>query len=101
MPTISRLLDSPEKIADEGERLYAERYKAQLEKDHVGHFTAIDVTTGHAYTAEFPELALEDARRQAPNGIFHLIRIGAPGAFKVSLGIAGNAFWGRPHRQPR
>jgi hypothetical protein len=100
-----KTLDSPAKIADEGERIYAERFKEQLESAHRGHFVAIDVTSGAEYVAEFPELALEKARAAAPNGIFHLIRIGAPGAFKVSYGMAQHDdFWGgplRPLRQTR
>jgi hypothetical protein len=94
-------LDSPERIAEAGEKAYADRYKSLLESTNRGHFVAIDVLTGEAYVAEFPEQALEKARAQAPNGVFHLIRIGAPGAFKVSFGSSRNAFWGRPLRQPR
>lgn len=97
-----RLLDSPGKIADAGDRIYSDKYKSQLEADQMGHFVAIDVTTEEAYVAEFPEQALEKARTAAPNGIFHLIRIGAPGAFKVSFGLSkSDDFWGRPLRQTR
>ena len=84
-----RVLDSPEKIADAGELIYAERYQAQLEPDRRGHFIAVDVTSGEGYVAEYPEQALQDARAAAPNGIFHLIRIGAPGAFDVNAVFAG------------
>ena len=99
-----RVLDSPEKIADEGQRLYDERHREGLEVEHRGQFVAIDVTTGNAYVARFPEQAIEEARTQAPNGVFHLIRIGAPGAFKVSFGSrfgSRHGFWGRPLRQSR
>lgn len=96
-----KVLDSPERIAEEGERLYAERHKAALERTHLGHFVAIDVLTGEAYLAEFPEGALGEARKKAPHGVFHLIRIGAPGTFKVSHGSHRHAFWSRPLRQSR
>ena len=95
-----KVLDTPDKIAEEGQRLYDERHRARLEQEHLGHFVAIDVMTGNAYVATFPEQAIEEARKQAPNGVFHLIRIGAPGAFKVSFG-SRHAFWGRPLRQFR
>ena len=95
-----KVLDSPDKIAEEGQRLYEASHKADLEQNRRGEYVAIDVLTGNAYVAKFPELAIEEARRQAPNGVFHLIRIGAPGAFKVSFG-ARHGFWGRPLRQPR
>ena len=98
----SKLLDSPTKIAEEGRRFYDEQHKANLERDRNGEYVAIDVLTGSAYVARFPELAIEEAREKAPNGVFHLIRIGAPGAFKVSFGSGSNDdFWGRPLRQSR
>jgi hypothetical protein len=97
----ARVLDTPDKIADAGEQLYADRYKDALESDHRGHFVAIDVLTGEAYVAEYPEQALQKARSEAPNGVFHLIRVGAPGAFKVSSGSSRDAFWTRTLRQPR
>ena len=95
-----KVLDSPDKIAEEGQRLYEERHKANLEQNRRGEYVAIDVLTGNAYLGRFPEQAIEEARKQAPNGVFHLIRIGAPGAFKVSFG-SRHAFWGRSLRQPR
>lgn len=95
-------LDSPDKIAEAGDRVYADRYQSKLEKVALGHYVAIDVLTGESYVAEFPEHALEKAKARAPNGVFHLIRIGAPGAFKVSFGTSSyDAFWGRSLRSPR
>lgn len=96
-----KVLDSPDKIAEEGQRLYEERHKADLEQNHRGEYVAIDVLTGNAYVAKFPEQAIEEARKQAPHGVLHLIRIGAPGAFKVSFGSRRHGFWGRPLRQSR
>ena len=96
-----RALNTPDKIAEAGRRLYAERHQIRLEKDHSGHFVAIDVLSGEAYVAEFPEQALEQAREKAPSGIFHLIRIGAPGAFKVSYSSHRNDRWAWVLRQPR
>ena len=95
-----KVLDSPEKIAEEGQRLYDERHRERLEGEHRGHFVAIVVTTGNAYVARFPEEAIEEARTHALNGVLHLIRIGAPGTFKVSFG-SRHGFWGRPLRQSR
>ena len=95
-----KVFDTPDKIAEEGQRLYDERHRARLEAEHMGQFVAIDVMTGSAYAARFPEQAIEEARKQAPNGVFHLIRVGAPGTFKVSFG-SRHAFWGRPLRQSR
>jgi hypothetical protein len=78
------LYESPEKIAEAGERLYQERFREKLEQSHRGHFCAIDVLSGQAYVHEEAAAAIATARQHAPTGIFHLIRIGAPGAFQVS-----------------
>ena len=94
-----RALDTPDKIAEAGELIYSDRYKSELEATRSGHFIAIDVLTGEGYVAEFPEQALEVARGKAPSGIFHLIRVGAPGAFRVSFGThSQHDFWGRSLR---
>lgn len=96
-----QLLDTPEKIAQAGERFYAERHKAKLEASHNGQFVAINVLTGDAYVGQFSEMALEAARKAAPNGVFHLIRIGSPGAFRVSYSTPGHGFWTGPLRSAR
>jgi hypothetical protein len=97
--TMSDLLNSPEEIAEVGERIYAERYKADLERTAFGHYVAIDVLSGNGYIGEFPEQALEKARAEATNGVFHLIKIGSAGAFRVSFSSrkkdTEHGFWGR------
>ena len=74
----------PEKIAEAGEKIYDNRYRQDYEVRHPGFFVAIDTTTEKSYVAQFPEDALEEAKKAAPHGVFHLIRVGAPGAYKVS-----------------
>jgi hypothetical protein len=96
MSSATNVLASLEKIAEAGERIYEERYKAQVEPRRYGHFIAVDVISGIGYVAEHPEQALQDARAAAPNGIFHLIRIGARGAFRVSFGLSHHDCWRRP-----
>jgi hypothetical protein len=78
------LFNTPAKIVEAGELIYAQRYKSRLEVERPGEFVAIDVLTGDAYIARFPEEALKEARHQAQTGVFHLIRVGSPGAFRVS-----------------
>jgi hypothetical protein len=77
-------LSSPAKIVGAGEKIYAERHQATLERDYPGQFAAIDVTTGEVYVERFPEEALDKARAATSTGIFHLIRIGSSGAYHVS-----------------
>ena len=101
MTTDLKELGSPDKIAEAGERIYAQQYKAELEATRRGHFVAIDITTNEGYVAEFPEQVLGEARKKALGGIFHLIRVGVLGVFKVSFGLARNDYWSRPLQQPR
>jgi hypothetical protein len=84
MANSSEPLTSPQDIAAAGERIYAERHKQVLEREHPGQFAAVDVLTGEVYIGEYPEDALSTARQKAPNGVFHLLRIGSAGAYRVS-----------------
>ncbi len=77
-------LTDPSKIAQAAEKIYDERHREKLEKEHSGEFVVIDVKDQEIYLGEHPETALQEARKKAPYGVFHLIRIGAPGAFRVS-----------------
>jgi len=87
------VLTDPGKIAQAAERIYEEKYKADYEKSFWGEFVVINVYDGAAYRGEFAEEALQKAREEAPYGVFHLIRIGAPGAFKVSYIGQRQASW--------
>jgi hypothetical protein len=84
---------NPQAIADQGERIYTERYKAQFEAEHLGKFVAIDIKTGHATLGNTSDEALENAKKTNPTGLFHLIRVGSPGAFRVSYASNGNNDW--------
>lgn len=77
-------ISNPQEVADAGERIYQQKYKTSLEKEHPGQFVAIDVKTEKIYVAPQPEAALQQAKAEAPTGVFHLIRVGAPGAYRVS-----------------
>lgn len=85
-PADDVVLTDPVKIAEAAERIYNEKYREELEASHHGEFVAIDVQDGQAYQGEYAEQALQQAREKSPYGVFHLIRIGAPGAFRASYG---------------
>ena len=87
------LLTDPTKIAEAAENLYKEQFQQEFEKGHKGKFAAIDVIGKNAYVGEFPEIALQEARKRAPNGVFHLIRIGSPAAVKVNYVGKQEASW--------
>lgn len=77
-------LSNPKALAERGEKIYQEKYKSAYESQYLGKFVAIDVTTERAYVADSPAAAAELARKDSPKGLFHLIKVGAAGAFKVS-----------------
>jgi hypothetical protein len=82
---------TPREIARRGTDIYERNYRADYELKWRGRFVALDIDTERSYVADFPEDALAMARAAAPNGVFFLVRIGSPGAFKASrLANAGS-----------
>ena len=81
---MSPLFSSPKEIAERGEKIYAEKFKLQYEREYQGKFVAIDLTTETAFVGDTPEGVLDEARKASPNGIFHLIQVGFSSAFRVS-----------------
>ena len=80
---MATMLSNPKSIAEAGERFY-DALREDLEANHKGRFVAINVATGSYYLGDGAEEALESARKAEPQGYFHLIRIGFPGAFQIS-----------------
>ncbi len=74
---------TPDEISATGERLYKERFQREYEVTHIGRFLAIDVTTEHAFVADTADGALQAAYQTNPKGFFYLVRIGAPGVYRV------------------
>ena len=87
-------LSNPQAIVDAAEEIYNRKYRADLEQSCLGEFVAINVLTEEAFTAKLPEEALEKARRASPGGLFHLMKIGASGAFRVSYSSSRGDGWG-------
>lgn len=77
-------LTNPSQIAEAAEDIYEAEYRKEYEQSHNGEFVVIDVTNRHAYLGTHAEDALRTARRESPHGLFHLMRVGALGAFRVS-----------------
>ena len=77
-------LKNPQESAEAGQAIYAEKYKDQYEAAYPDQFVAINLRTERAYVAHHPEDALCQAKDDDPEGLFHLIKIGSAGAFKVS-----------------
>jgi len=82
--TMSTQFSNPKMIAEAGEKIYREKFQKNFETNHAGEFVAINVNNGEAILGSTPEAALEKARAQDPQGVFHLIRVGFPSAFQIS-----------------
>ena len=71
-------------IAQAAEGVYSEHFQDEAEKHHKGEFVVIEVHTKKAYFGTRPIEAHLNARKENPNGLFHLIKVGQPAAFKLS-----------------
>lgn len=81
----------PEQVAELGEKIYKEKYQQTLEAAYTGQFVAVDVKNELCSVDESPTGALQKAREKSPTGLFHLIKIGSKGAFRVSYSKHGHA----------
>jgi len=70
-------------LSEEGKRIYGE-LKETLDAEHKGKYLAIEVESGDYFLGETIEEAGEKARKQHPDKIFYLVRIGYPGVFNLS-----------------
>ncbi len=84
---------NPKAIAELGEKIYDEKYRAQYEAEQSGKFVAINVRTEHAALGDTPEQALEQAKSDDRLGVFHLIKVGSAGAFRVGYTLHGTDDW--------
>jgi hypothetical protein len=81
--TMSPPFSNPQAIAQAGEEIYS-AIRPELEATQNGKFVAISITTKAYYVGDEPEEALEKARAAEPHGVFHLVKVGSPGAFRIS-----------------
>jgi hypothetical protein len=64
-----------QKIATEGAKIY-EGLKAQYDLKEKGKFLAIDIDTKQTYLAETSADAVAEARKNNPNKVFYVVKIG-------------------------
>lgn len=74
-------------VADRGEQLYQDLYQNEYETKFGGQYVVIEVLTKCAYVADSAAAAVMKAKANAPDGLFHLIKIqgSAPKGIKSSL----------------
>ena len=91
------VLMRPEEIVAAAEKIYREQLKEHLENTSPGKCVAIDVESGNYYLGDEPDQALAAAQNASAHAVVHLMRVGSPGAFKVSY--SRHAHRPRDHRQ--
>ncbi len=80
-------------MAERGENHYQQKYRSKYESQYIGKFVAIDVATEKAYVGDSARRVVEEARKDSPKGLFHLIKVGAAGAFRVSYTNNATVDW--------
>ena len=76
--------ETADDLVESGQRLYDERLRELLEPAHLGRYVAIDPTSGRYFVADTGTEALLDARRELPEALFYLSRVGHPAADTLS-----------------
>lgn len=61
---------------DKAVEIYERKFKEEFERLHKGKFAVIDVLSEEAYVHESSAGAYQEARRDAPLGLFYLLRVG-------------------------
>ena len=81
-PTMAPI--DPKAMSKRGLEIYREKYQAEFEANQRSKFAAIDLQTGAASLGDHADEALEKARAANLHGMFHLVKVGFPAAFRFS-----------------
>lgn len=82
MPETNNIL-TPEQVAQKGEEIYKNKLKGTLEPKENGKFVVIDVVSEDYFIGTSILEALENAKKKYPDRLFHTIKIGYQGVFKM------------------
>ena len=74
-----------EAVIEAGERLYRERLKADLVREHTGRFAAIDPDTGRYFLGDRSAEAIGAAHDAMPRARFYLKRVGYTAAHTIGV----------------
>jgi hypothetical protein len=75
--------ETTDDLAENGQRLYDERLKAILEPEHEGEFVAVEPETERYFLGQTGLAALRAGRRELPDKLFYLLRIGSDAAYHL------------------
>src|SRR5438045_6386208 len=77
-------ISQPDSVASRGEEIYREKLKTLLEPKESGKFVAIEVNSEKYFVGNSSGEALKLATAALPDGVFHLMKIGASTAFTLT-----------------
>ena len=66
---------------------------AEYEPEHNGEYLAINIKTFLGTLSHSPEGAIMKAMERDPHGLYHLVRIGYTGAFKINHAKSKATSW--------
>jgi hypothetical protein len=72
-----------DELAESGQRLYDERLRALLEPEHEGEFVAIVPESERYFLGPTGLAALRAGRRELPDKLFYLLRVGSDAAYHL------------------
>lgn len=75
--------NTPEGIAEKGQALYRDKFQIEYERSHPGEYLAIDIKNEAGYLGKTPDAAVEALLQENPDAYYHVVRIGAPGVYRV------------------
>ena len=74
---------APEEVATQGETIYEEQIRAEVEATHTGEFLVINIETG-SYEIDKDDLsATKRLLAKQPDAVLYGLRIGHPTAYKL------------------
>ena len=78
-------INDPKAISEKGTEIYNAKYRTEYEQKYPGKYLAVNIFDEAVTLGDTASSALLEAKQSNPNGLFHLIWIGHPGAFEVGL----------------
>jgi hypothetical protein len=75
--------EATDDLAESGQRLYDERLRGLLEPEHEGEFVAIEPETKRYFLGPTGLAALRAGRREFPDKLFYLLRVGRDAAYRL------------------
>src|SRR5690349_18291490 len=85
---------SPSQVAERGQKIYEGLRKELETESNRGKFVVIDIESGGHVIADSLVEALDEARQKYPGKVFHTVRIGFPGVFKMGTYASKGYFYG-------